>query len=128
MAAAVGGPAITTMKAALVALSFPVLLTITALSCWYDARAVLILVFFVVLVVVQAATRRQGEIEHLPTIVTGPATGETLFFIHGWPDNASVWDAQVHHKQQKKIKARWSNCYLIPRSWTALQTFFNLLR
>lgn len=89
------------MKAALVALSFPVLLTITALSCWYDARAVLILVFFVVLVAVQAATRRQGEIEHLPTIVTGPATGETLFFIHGWPDNASMWDAQVHHMSGK---------------------------
>jgi pimeloyl-ACP methyl ester carboxylesterase len=32
---------------------------------------------------------------HLDAIVEGPASGETLVFIQGWPDDATLWDAHV---------------------------------
>lgn len=32
---------------------------------------------------------------HLAPIIDGPASGETLVFLQGWPDDASIWDAQV---------------------------------
>ncbi len=31
----------------------------------------------------------------LEALVEGPATGETLVFIQGWPDDASLWDQHV---------------------------------
>lgn len=31
----------------------------------------------------------------LDTVVQGPDSGETLVFIQGWPDDATVWDEQV---------------------------------
>lgn len=54
----------------------------------------------VVLTVCSFVARARGGIETLETTVSGPATGETLFFIHGWPDNASIWESQVTHLSQ----------------------------
>jgi len=31
----------------------------------------------------------------LNAIIDGPATGETLVFVHGWPDDATLWDEHV---------------------------------
>ena len=43
------------------------------------------------------ARRETARIEALETHVSGPEQGEVLFFIHGWPDNHRMWDAQVEH-------------------------------
>eukprot|EP01045_Picozoa_sp_COSAG04_P001006 COSAG04_NODE_30_length_35898_cov_42.288053_5_plen_211_part_00 len=43
------------------------------------------------------ARRETARIETLETHTSGPQQGEVLFFIHGWPDNHRMWDAQVEH-------------------------------
>lgn len=32
---------------------------------------------------------------HLEPIIDGPDAGPTVVFVHGWPDDASLWDAHV---------------------------------
>ena len=84
-------------------LSFPVLAAAVLYSIhrhWSPGTAAL-LAGSAMLAVYSFVARERGGIETLVTAVTGPATGETLFFIHGWPDNASIWESQVAHLSQK---------------------------
>ena len=74
-------------------LSFPVLAAAVLYSIhrhWSPGTAAL-LAGSAMLAVYSFVARERGGIETLKTAVTGPATGETLCFIHGWPDNASIW-------------------------------------
>lgn len=42
-----------------------------------------------------ASAYRESVIPHLTPIVQGNEAGETIVFIQGWPDDASLWDAAV---------------------------------
>ena len=67
---------------------------------YWSTETAALLAGSVVLGAYSFVARERGGIETLGTTVAGPATGETLFFIHGWPDNASIWESQVIHLSQ----------------------------
>lgn len=37
----------------------------------------------------------------LTTVASGNVAGPTLVFIHGWPDDASLWDKMVHRRSRR---------------------------
>ena len=41
-------------------------------------------------VAVQFWRRKHVKLDVLPTVVTGDAKSETMFFIHGWPDTGAM--------------------------------------
>lgn len=38
----------------------------------------------------------------LEPIIEGDEAGETLLFVQGWPDDASLWDPQVAHANPRR--------------------------
>jgi pimeloyl-ACP methyl ester carboxylesterase len=82
-------------------LSWPLALVAVSSVCYWDPRALAVLLCVAAVTAVRVVFRAQGGIDVLRTQVTGDPKGETLFFIHGWPDNAGMWDAQVQHLSEK---------------------------
>jgi pimeloyl-ACP methyl ester carboxylesterase len=94
---AMGAPSVRWLKP-LFPLAFPALLLALALACRRDSRCTWVVLALGCAALHGCCTRERGGLEHvLSTKVSGPPKGETLFFIHGWPDNAGLWDAQVAH-------------------------------
>jgi len=79
-----------------VVLFSPVLLLAVGLWSWYSPEQFALITLVVIVIVASGMCSRSCSLT-LPYYVGGKAGGDTIFFIHGWPDNKEVFDAQRSH-------------------------------
>lgn len=65
-------------------------------SCLADGRRELRAPRLAARAVASPGSAAAGDVAPLPVTAEGSGS-ETLFFVHGWPDDEHLWDAQVEH-------------------------------